>query len=119
MAGPFFRTADFNIEIQKDLLEPLKKVVEKEGGKSTARMGIRSFHIRVAREKESKNAFQLPIYAVFRTPEGTMLTFELENTFLQVSLEGEAQFGMSDKVWLDFDQDRMLFFEKTVKIAKI
>jgi multiple sugar transport system ATP-binding protein len=114
-----FRTADFDIEIQKDLIEPLESVVEKEGGKSTARMGIRSFHIRVAGEKKSRNAFQLPIYAIFRTPEGTMLTFELEHSFLQVSLEGQADFGMSDKVWLDFDQDHMLFFKKTIKIAKM
>jgi ABC-type sugar transport system ATPase subunit len=114
----FFRTPDFEIELRKDLLDSLRKVQEKEGDKSTARMGIRSYHIRVTKEKESKNAFQLPIYAIIRSPEGAMLTFELESSFLQVSLVGQVQFEMSERVWLDFDPGHMLFFKKSIRLSK-
>lgn len=83
-----------------------------------ARMGIRSFHVNVYRERKSENRFHLPVYAIARTPEGILMTFELDSVFLMVSMEGKAHFDTSEKVWLDFDQDHLLFFEKTIEISK-
>jgi ABC-type sugar transport system ATPase subunit len=114
-----FRTSDFQIDLQKDLSDRLGKVQEEESDTSMARMGIRSYHIRVTKEKESKNAFQLPIYAMARTPAGTLLTFEMENSFLQASLVDHPRFEMSEKVWLDLDPDHILFFRKSIKLSKL
>jgi len=33
-------------------------------------------------------------------------------------VKGPEQYGMSEKVWLDFDQEHSFFFKKTVKISK-
>jgi len=114
----FFHTRDFEIELQEPQVESLKRVTVRQGDRRTARMGIRSFHVSVSREQKSKNAFQLPVYAIARTPAGTLITFELENVFLMVSVEGKAPFEMSENVWLDFDQDHLLFFKKTIEISK-
>jgi ABC-type sugar transport system ATPase subunit len=98
-------------------MDRLAKVSGRDGEKQTVRLGIRSFHIRVSKKCQSENAFQLPVYAIARTPEGTLVTFELNGSFLQVSLEGQADYDMSEMVWLDFDQDHLLFFEKTITVA--
>lgn len=112
------RTKDFEIEIPNGRLGALKKASIHEGSRHVVRMGIRSFHVIVSREQKSKNAFQLPIYAIARTPEGTLITFELENIFLMVSVEGKAPFEMSEKVWLEFDPEHLLFFRRTIELTK-
>jgi ABC-type sugar transport system ATPase subunit len=115
----FFQSGDeVAFEIREDLIRKLETVVQETDGKQTVRLGIRSFQIRLSEERTSENAFQLPVYAVARTPEGTLVTFELKNSFLQVSMEGQTQFDMSEKVWLEFDQDHLLFFEKTIEVSK-
>lgn len=114
----YFQARDFEFEVQKEQVGSLRKIVVDDGGRRKARLGIRSFHVKVSREQQSKRAFQLPVYAIARTPEGTLLTFELENSFLMVSVEGKVRFDMSEMVWLDFDQQHLLFFEKTVEISK-
>ena len=114
----YFQTRDLEIEVRETLVESLKRVAVHQEGRQTARMGIRSFHVKVSREQKSRNAFQLPVYALARTSEGTLMTFELEDAFLMVSVEGKAPFDMSENVWLDFDQDHLLFFEKTIEISK-
>ncbi len=114
----YCQAKDFEIEISGGPLEALKKAVVYADGRHTVRMGIRSFHVSVTQKQTSKNAFQLPIYAIARTPEGTLITFELEDTFLMVSTEGKAPFEMSDKVWLEFDPEHLLFFKKTIALSK-
>ncbi len=114
----FCCTGDFEIEIGKNRLEALRKAAVRENGGHAVRMGIRSFHVTASRERTSKNAFEVPVYAIARTPEGTLITFELENVFLMVSIEGKVPFEMSEKVWLDFDQDHLLFFKKTIALSK-
>jgi hypothetical protein len=42
----------------------------------------------------------------------------LEKCFFRASVKGTEQYGMSEKVWLDFDQEHTFFFKKTVKISK-
>lgn len=112
------RTEDFDIEIKSGRLEALRNASVRDGKGHTVRMGIRSFHVIVGREQTSRNAFQLPIYAIARTPEGTLITFELKDAFLMVSVEGKVHFEMSEKVWVDFDQDHLLFFKKTIELTK-
>ena len=107
----------FTTEIRNDLIDSLAKVCSRDDEKQTVRLGIRSFHIKVSRKRQSQNAFQLPVYAIARTPDGTLITFELNGSFLMVSMEGQADFEMSEMVWLDFDQDYLLFFGKTVTVS--
>jgi len=115
----FFRAGDdFNIQIREDLLGSMEGVASQEDGKRMVRLGIRCSNIDVAEEKIGDNSFQLPVYAVAREAESSLVTFELRAVFLQVKVEKKVNYGLSDKVWLDFDQDRILFFKKTVELAK-
>ena len=113
-----FHTEDFEIEVREGLVESLNRVAARRGGQRMARMGIRSFHVNVSMERKSENGFQLRVYAIARKPEGVLMTFELDSAFLMVSMEGKTHFDTSAKVWLDFDQDHLLFFEKTIEISK-
>ena len=114
----YCETKEFQIEIPSKQLEALKRVSVHKDGRHTVRMGIRSFHVRVSRTQKSQHAFQLPIYAIARTPQGTLITIELENTFLMVSVETKADYEMSEKVWLEFEPEHLLFFKKTIELSK-
>jgi len=109
---------DFTIQIQKGLIASAEKAARREGDKRTVRLGIRCSHITVSRDRISDNSFQLPVYAIVRSPQGPLCTFELKDSFLQANIEEGVRYDMSEKVWLDFDQDHLLFFEKTIEISK-
>jgi ABC-type sugar transport system ATPase subunit len=115
----YFKAGDaFSIEIRKGLLESAEKVARQEGDKRTARLGIRFSHIKVSKVRISDSSFQLPIYAIMRTDQGTLCTFELPDTFVQAGLEGEGHYDIAEDVWLDLNQDHMHFFEKTIEVSK-
>jgi len=109
---------DFTIQVQRGLVASAEKAARREGDKRTVRLGIRSSHITVSREKISENSFQLPVYVIARSPQGPLCTFELRGSFLQANIAEGVLYDMSEKVWVDFDQDHLLFFEKTIDISK-
>jgi len=47
-----------------------------------------------------------------------MCTFELKDSFLQANIEEGLRYDMSGRVWLDFNQEHIMFFEKSVEISK-
>jgi ABC-type sugar transport system ATPase subunit len=110
--------SDFTIPLHGGLREVAEKASRQEGDRRTVRLGIRPSRIKVSREKISDYSFQLPVYASTRNPHGAMCTFELHDRFLQVDIEDEIHYEMSEKVWLDFDQDHILFFRKTIEVSK-
>jgi len=115
----FFNAGDdFTIQIRDELVGEMEKVVRQEDDKRKVRLGIRGGRINVAKDKTSDNSFQLPVYAVVHEATSTLVTFELKDTFLAAKIERRVHYDMSEKVWLDFDQDHVLFFEKTFEISK-
>jgi multiple sugar transport system ATP-binding protein len=115
----FFKAGEsFSIEIRRGLVEPAERVARQERDRRTVRLGIRFSRVRVSKEKVSDNSFQLPIYSITRTDQGTLCTFELPNTFLQASMGGEGHYETGEDAWLDFDQDHLHFFEKSFEITK-
>jgi len=115
----FFKAGDdFNIQIRQDLVGAMEKVVRQEGDKRLVRLGIRCNHIKVGKEKISDKSFQLPIYAVAHEAESTLMTFDLKDVFLQVRAGERTDHSLSERVWLDFDQNHLLFFTKTIELSK-
>lgn len=116
----FFKAGDdFTIQIREDLVDSMEKVARQEDGKRMVRLGIRSSSTKMSKEKMSDNSFQLPIYAVAVEADSILVTFELRDVFLQVrSREASDYYASSERVWLDFDQDYILFFKKTIEISK-
>jgi ABC-type sugar transport system ATPase subunit len=116
-----FKAGDaFSIPLRGDLVAPAEKVAVKENGKVRVRLGIRSEDIRVGRDRIGVNSFELPVYAVVREVETSVISFDLESGFLYARVkEGESgEYRLSETVWLDFDPDRMFFYVKTVEIVK-
>ena len=115
----FFRAGDyFTIQIQEALRQAAEKASRQEGDRRMVRCGIRSSHITVSRDKISENSFQLPVYAIVRSPQGPLCTFELNDSFLQANIDQGIHYDMSEKLWLEFDQNHLLFFEKTIDLTK-
>ncbi|MGD0624071.1 MAG: ABC transporter ATP-binding protein [Thermodesulfobacteriota bacterium] len=115
----FFKAGDdFTIPIRQDLVGSMEKVARQEDGKRMVRLGIRCHRIKVAKEKISGESFQLPIYAVTHEAESTLITFELKDVFLQVRQGGRNDYALSERFWLDFDQDHLLFFKKTIELSR-
>jgi len=114
----FFRCGDyFTLKLEKQAIESAEKVMG-EGIEGEVRLGIRPNFITGSGEKISNNSFRLPIYAIVRRPQSTILTFELEKVFFRASLEGMQDYEMSQKVWIEFDQDHTFFFKKSIEISK-
>jgi multiple sugar transport system ATP-binding protein len=110
----------FRMPVQGSLVPALKKSSQSEGGSATARLGIRCEHIQLSRQKQSDAAFALPVYAVVHEAESTVVTFELEHTFFYARVRQESGFvdyKVSENLWLDFDQDNMFFFPKTIELS--
>ena len=116
----FFKAGDdFTIQIRDNLAASMEKVARQENGKRIARLGVRCNHIKVAKEKISDNSFQLPVYAAAKEADSTMLTFDLHEIFLHAKIKERVDYhNLSDRVWLDFDQDYLLFFNKTLELTK-
>jgi ABC-type sugar transport system ATPase subunit len=119
----FFKAEEsFTIQIRNDLVESMKKATPHESGQTVIRLGIRCEHIKLGRKRISDDSFQLPVYAIAHEAESSVVTFELRDTFLHVRTseeEGPHDYGLSEMVWLDFDQNHLLFFDKTLEISKV
>ncbi|MGB9553951.1 MAG: hypothetical protein ACPL7L_06210, partial [bacterium] len=105
-------------ELQGDLLERAESAAIEENGKRTVRLGIRPEHIHLDIKKTSENSFQLPIYAIIHENESSVVTFRLQDIFLYVRTAGFCKYQKSEKVWLEFDRERVFFYRKTVEIAQ-
>jgi len=118
----FFKAGNsFTIELDKKLAESAGKNSIKVDGKTNTRLGIRCEDIKPSMEKASENSFQLPVYVVVHEAESSVITFELENTFMHARTSESDVFRNlkgSDIVWLDFNTERMLFYVKTMEISK-
>ena len=118
----FFKAGNsFTIELDKKLAESAGKNSFKADGKTNTRLGIRCEDIKPSMEKASENSFQLPVYVVVHEAESSVITFELENTFMHARTSESDVFRNlkgSDMVWLDFNTERMLFYVKTMEISK-
>ena len=114
----FFKAGNnFSFRLEAKTIESAEKRI-REGANGEVRLGIRPVHVKVSRDERSDTSIQLPIYAVVRRPQGIQLTFELEKSFFRANVTGASQYDMSEKVWLDFDQDRTFFFKRTIEISK-
>lgn len=114
----FFRSGDdFTFRLEEKSIESAEKIMT-EGTNGQIRLGIRANYITASRDEISNNSFQLPIYAIVRRPQSTILTFELESGFFRASLERTQDYEMSQKVRIEIDQDHMFFFRKTIEISK-
>ena len=108
----------FSIQIREDLISLTEKVAWEEDGRRKVRIGIRPIYVNVSKEKLSDNSFQLPVYAVEHKAESSIVSFELKDIFLIARTKEKVNWHMSEKVWLDFDQEHLHFFKKTVDVSK-
>lgn len=119
----FFKAGEnFALQIREDLVAAMKKAARQEDGRPVTRLGIRCERINLSRQKISDHSFQLPVYAIAHEAESSVVSFELEDTFLHVRTGGEkglCDYCLSEMVWLDFDQNHMFFYRKTVGNSKV
>jgi ABC-type sugar transport system ATPase subunit len=108
----------FTIQIRDDLVDSMRKAAREEDGHIITRLGIRCEHIELSRQRISNNSFQLPVYTIAHEAESSVVTFELKDTFLYVRTGGFCDYHESETVWLDFDQNHIIFYNKTVEISK-
>ncbi|MBM3709716.1 MAG: ABC transporter ATP-binding protein [Actinobacteria bacterium] len=111
----------FKILLKVEQAKSAGKVAKLENGKLMTRLGIRCEDINLGMQKISENSFQLPVFAVLHEAESSVISFELDNTFIHARTTQDEAFRMlktSDLLWLNFKQDRMFFYEKTMEIFK-
>ncbi|MEI7616201.1 MAG: ABC transporter ATP-binding protein [Actinomycetota bacterium] len=117
-----FKAGDlFEFELTKDAAADAEKHAKKTDNGLYVRLGIRCEYIKISDHKVSDSAFELPVYAIAHEAESSIVTFELENSFLHSKIsrgKGYENAHTSEKVWLEFDQGNMYFYEKTVELSK-
>jgi ABC-type sugar transport system ATPase subunit len=107
--------------LSKEKASAAEKHILNESKDQFVRLGIRCEYIIISDKKMSDNSFQLPVYAVAHEAESSIVTFELENSFLHSRVgkgKGYDTCRSSEQVWLDFNQEYISFFEKTVELSK-
>jgi multiple sugar transport system ATP-binding protein len=112
--------SSFDFELSGGSLSKLQKHSRSENS-SNIRLGVRCEYIKVSDKKMSDNSFQLPVYAVVHEAESSVITFELENSFLHARVnrgKGYDNCRISETVWLEMDQENIYFFEKTAELSK-
>ncbi|MBM3706498.1 MAG: ABC transporter ATP-binding protein, partial [Actinobacteria bacterium] len=100
----------FNLELNQELADKAEKVAHIESDKKITRLGIRCEDVKLGVQKISDKSFQLPVYAVVHEAESSVISFELENTYLHVrtSLDsGFERLQIKDLLWLDMNPARM------------
>ena len=112
-AGNYFR-----FPIRRDLIESMEHAAREENGKKQVRLGIRPGNLKISSEKLSETSFEMPVYVLVHEGESSIITFELQNTFLQVKSNAKVRYKDNEKVWLDIDQDFLHFFQKTIEVTK-
>ncbi len=103
-------------------MDSMKSVSKQEGDQTWTRLGIRCEHIKLGREKLSDDSIQFPVYAIAHEAESSIITFELANCFIHVRYRNESNLGdmaLSEKLWLDLDQNRIFFYYSTVDVSKV
>lgn len=117
-----FKAGDsFEFELSKDAAIKAQKCVGNENNNLNVRMGIRCEYIKVSDKKISDNSFRLPVYAAVHEAESSVITFELENSFLHSRInrgKGYDTCHISEEVWLEIDQENICFFQKTIELSK-
>jgi multiple sugar transport system ATP-binding protein len=111
----------FTLTIPDALSDSIRKVARKENGRTMIRLGIRCEHIRLSREKISDRSLQLPVYAIVHETGSSVVTFEVKDRFLYARTADErslCDYSLSEKLWLDFDQDHLFFYPKTFEVSK-
>ncbi|MBP1733553.1 MAG: ugpC 1, partial [Deltaproteobacteria bacterium] len=94
----------FSVPIREDRLASLKKVTRQEDGRAVTRLGV-----------------QLPVYAIVHETGSSVVTFELKGMFLYARTGEErslCDYCLSEKVWLDLDQDHLFFYPKPLEAPK-
>jgi len=113
--------SSFSIVLDKDRAQKADSVAHVENDRSMTRLGIRCEDIKLGLQKISDNSFQLPVYALVHEAESSVISFELENTFLHVRTSADSGFERvrsSDLLWLELNPARMFFYQKTMEISK-
>jgi multiple sugar transport system ATP-binding protein len=117
-----FKVGDaLSISIRDALIDSITKVATIENGRTLTRLGIRCEHIRLSRQKISDNSLQLPVYAVAHEAGSSVVTFDVKGRFLYARTAEErhlCDYCISEKVWLDFDQNQLFFYPKTFDLTK-
>lgn len=112
--------SSFCLPVPAGLLDSMLACARQENGGLVARLGIRCEYIKLAREKISETSFQLPVYAIVHEAESSVVTFELANVFFYARVRQElglVDYRVSEKLWLDFDPQHMMFFPKTIELS--
>ena len=117
----FFQAGNsFTLPVRDDLVASMRGCARQENGALTARLGIRCEYIKVARERITEASFQLPVYAIVHEAESSVVTFELSNVFFYARVRQElglVDYRVAEKLWVDFDQQHVMFFPKTIELS--
>ena len=112
--------SSFCLPVPAGLQDSMRACARQENGGLVARLGIRCEYIKLAREKISETSFQLPVYAIVHEAESSVVTFELANVFFYARVrqeQGLVDYRVSEKLWLDFDPQHMMFFPRTIELS--
>lgn len=108
----------FEFPISSRLIEKTKRVAWRENGKSFVRIGVRPSHIKVSKEKESEDSFQLPVYITIKESRQGLIMFELDNSFFQAHFDKSQHYDVRENVYVTVDQTNLFFFKKSITLSK-
>jgi len=112
--------ASFALPLEQAVADSAARASWSADGARLARLGIRCEHIRLSRDRISPASFQLPVYAIVHEAESSVVSFELEKVFFHARTRQEVglvDYRVAEKLWIEFGQEHMFFFPKTIELS--
>ena len=82
-------------------------------------VGIRPFYISVSRSSDKQHTLPAKVFVVEPLGDSTVVSVDMDDSRLQISLEYAPQLKAGDASWLAFDPDHMIGFDPATTLALV
>jgi len=91
---------------------PLRDAIGRIANDSELILGIRPEDIHAELSQKSKEAFEVSVYVAEPMGSRTLVSVLVGKDLIRTLIPGEIMLGSGDKVWLEFDSDKIHLFDK-------
>jgi len=110
---PLLRIANFDLALPVEL----GKALEQKIPHGEVRAGIRPTHINIGKSPTDRNSIPAEIYVFEPLGRYAIVTARVNGLLLKVKTRGQLKITEGESVWLDFDLNRLYFFDTKIRTS--
>lgn len=110
---PLLRIASFDLALPMELGRALGQKIPN----GEVRAGIRPTHINIEKSRRDRNSIPAEIYVFEPFGRYAIVTAKVNGLLLKVKTRGQVRVTEGESVWLDFDLNRLHFFDTKIRTS--